>query len=67
MSDTKYLDWPFFEERHRTLAREIGLSAGLLRRREAELRAGLAPIDFGPGPVTVAGYNGVAFTLDGTR
>ncbi|MFC5608580.1 acyl-CoA dehydrogenase family protein [Variovorax soli] len=23
MSDTKYLDWPFFEERHRTLAREL--------------------------------------------
>ncbi|MGR4868476.1 acyl-CoA dehydrogenase family protein [Variovorax sp. LARHSF232] len=23
MSDTQYLDWPFFEERHRTLAREL--------------------------------------------
>jgi len=23
MSDTRYLDWPFFEERHRRLAREI--------------------------------------------
>jgi acyl-CoA dehydrogenase len=23
MSDTTYLDWPFFEERHRTLAREL--------------------------------------------
>jgi acyl-CoA dehydrogenase len=23
MSDTNYLDWPFFEERHRTLAREL--------------------------------------------
>jgi acyl-CoA dehydrogenase len=23
MSDTRYLDWPFFEERHRTLAREL--------------------------------------------
>ncbi|MBS0453130.1 MAG: acyl-CoA dehydrogenase family protein [Proteobacteria bacterium] len=23
MSDTKYLEWPFFEERHRTLAREL--------------------------------------------
>ncbi|MBS0338906.1 MAG: acyl-CoA dehydrogenase family protein [Proteobacteria bacterium] len=23
MSDTKYLDWPFFDERHRTLAREL--------------------------------------------
>src|SRR6478609_3625965 len=23
MSDTRYLEWPFFEERHRTLAREL--------------------------------------------
>src|SRR5688500_81364 len=23
MSDTRYLDWPFFEERHRVLAREL--------------------------------------------
>lgn len=23
MSDTQYLDWPFFEDRHRTLAREL--------------------------------------------
>src|SRR3954466_1559438 len=23
MSDTSYLDWPFFEDRHRTLAREL--------------------------------------------
>jgi acyl-CoA dehydrogenase len=23
MSDTRYLDWPFFDERHRTLAREL--------------------------------------------
>src|SRR5438046_251560 len=23
MADTRYLDWPFFEERHRTLAREL--------------------------------------------
>ena len=23
MSDTRYLDWPFFEDRHRTLAREL--------------------------------------------
>jgi len=23
MSDTRYLDWPFFEERHRTLARQL--------------------------------------------
>ena len=23
MSDTRYLDWPFFEERHRVLARQL--------------------------------------------
>ena len=55
------------DEHHRMLDRELGLSAGLLRRREAQLRAGLAAIDFGLGPVIVAGYNGVAFTLEGRR
>jgi len=49
------------------LARELSLSKALLQRREAQLRAGLAPIDFGPGEVTVAGYNGVAFTLGSPR
>lgn len=28
MSDTRYLDWPFFEDRHRRLAREIDAWAG---------------------------------------
>ena len=48
---------------HRMLARELSLSKALLARREAALSAGLAPIDFGPGPVVVNGYNGAAFTL----
>jgi hypothetical protein len=48
---------------HRMLARELSLSKALLARREAALSAGLAPIDFGPGPVVVTGYNGAAFTL----
>jgi len=51
------------DEHHRMLARELSLSKALLVRREAQLRAGLAPIDFGPGEVAVVGYNGVAFTL----
>jgi alkylation response protein AidB-like acyl-CoA dehydrogenase len=28
MSDTRFLDWPFFEERHRALARELDAWAG---------------------------------------
>ncbi|HEY3888641.1 MAG TPA: glycosyltransferase family 2 protein [Caulobacteraceae bacterium] len=48
---------------HRMLARSLGLSAGLLKRREAVLRDGLAGIDFGPGAVTVQGANAPAFTL----
>jgi glycosyltransferase involved in cell wall biosynthesis len=55
------------DEHHRMLAKELSLSKALLQRREAQLRAGLAPIDFGPGEVTVAGYNGVAFTLGSPR
>jgi len=52
------------DEHHRMLVRELSLSKGLLRRREAQLREGLRPFDFGPGDVTVQGYNGPAFTLD---
>ncbi len=48
---------------HRRLATSLGLSRGLLRRRESTLRDGLAPFDFGPGAVTVQGANGPAFTL----
>ena len=46
------------------LASRLGLSKGLLLRREARLRESLRALDFGPGPVTVRGPNGVAFTLD---
>ena len=55
------------DEHHRMLAQELSLSKAMLQRREAELRAGLAPIDFGPGEVAVTGYNGVAFTLGSPR
>jgi len=52
------------EAHHRMIPGRHGLTQGLLRRREAELRAGLASIDFGPGPVTVQGSNGPAFVID---
>jgi glycosyltransferase involved in cell wall biosynthesis len=51
------------DEHHRMLAARLGLSQGLLRRRAAALREGLAAFDFGPGPVTVQGANGPAFTV----
>ncbi len=47
------------------LARELAISRTLLARREAELRERLRAFDFGPGAVTVCGYNGVVFTIEG--
>lgn len=49
---------------HAMLARRLGLSSGLLRKREARIREALAVFDLGPGPVTVRGPNGPAFILD---
>lgn len=48
---------------HHMLARTLGISQGLLRRREAAVRAGLASIDLGNGPIVARGPNGAAFTL----
>lgn len=48
---------------YRMIAERLSSSRMLLRRHEEELRAGLAPYDFGPGEVEVRGYNGVAFRL----
>jgi glycosyltransferase involved in cell wall biosynthesis len=53
--------WP--SEFHRMLATELSISQGLLRRREAELRAQLKNFDFGPGALFVNGSNGLAFTI----
>jgi glycosyltransferase involved in cell wall biosynthesis len=53
------------EAHHRMIADRLGVSQGLIRRREAALRDGLAPIDFGPGEVVVEGPNGPAFTIPG--
>jgi glycosyltransferase involved in cell wall biosynthesis len=50
---------------HRMLADSLGLSQGLLRRREAPLREALSVFDFGPGEVTVRGPAGPAFVMDG--
>ena len=50
-------------DHHRMLATRLGISRGLLRRRETQLREGLRPFEFGPEPITVQGNNGVAFTL----
>ena len=50
-------------DHHRMLAQRLAVSVGLLRRREARLREGLAPFDFGPGEVKVCGPTGPAFTL----
>lgn len=56
--------WP--AEHHHMLIEKLAISRSLLTRREARLRAGLAPIDLGDGPITVSGSNGPAFVLDRT-
>jgi Glycosyl transferase family 2 len=53
--------WP--AEHHRMLAAQLGISRGLLRRREAQLRHGLSAFDFGTNTITVQGNNGSAFTI----
>lgn len=53
--------WP--AEHHRMLVDTLSASAGFLRRRETQLRAGLAPFDFGPGEVVMTGSNGPAFLI----
>jgi len=50
-------------EHHAMLSDSLSISSGLLQRREAVLRAGLAPFDFGAGAIRVDGANGPAFTL----
>ena len=55
--------WP--EDHHRMLAERLGISRGLLLRREAGLRAELRHHEFGGGAVTVRGPNGPAFVLEG--
>ncbi|MFI4933644.1 MAG: glycosyltransferase family A protein [Caulobacterales bacterium] len=53
------------DEHHRMIADRLGVSLGLLRRREAAIRAGLAPFDFGPGEVVIESPAGPAFSIPG--
>jgi glycosyltransferase involved in cell wall biosynthesis len=48
---------------HKMLSSELSISKGLLKRREATIREGLAPYRFAPESVTVSGNNGPAFKL----
>jgi glycosyltransferase involved in cell wall biosynthesis len=52
-------------DHHQMIADSLAVSKGLLRRREAELREGLAAFDFGEGDVAVVGGNGPAFIITG--
>jgi hypothetical protein len=44
------------------LASQLSISQALLRRRESQIRKGLAPLHF-VGKVTLTGNNGPAFVL----
>ncbi len=48
---------------HEMLISSLAISQALLRRREAGLRASLAPFALPPGQVEFFGVNGAAFTL----
>lgn len=48
---------------HEMLSRELSVSQALLRRREAQIRAGLAAIDLPADRIEVMGNNGPAFEL----
>lgn len=52
------------EEHHRMWANRLAMSAGMVSRREAQIREGLRVFDFGPGPIRVMGSNGPAFTIE---
>jgi hypothetical protein len=51
---------------HRMLAETLAISKGLLVRKEAELRAGIAALDLGRGGISVCGSNGPAFGIEAT-
>ena len=50
-------------DHHRHLIDSLAISAGLLRRREAQIRAGLDPFSFPSERVEVSGNSGPAFIL----
>ncbi|MEP7208387.1 MAG: glycosyltransferase family A protein [Casimicrobiaceae bacterium] len=51
-------------DHHVMLSDTLAISQALLKRREALLRAGLAPFSFPPDGIVVTGYNGPAFRLE---
>jgi glycosyltransferase involved in cell wall biosynthesis len=51
------------QSHHDMLRDRLAISNALLRRREPQLREGLAPYGFAPGTLTVTGGNGAAFVL----
>jgi glycosyltransferase involved in cell wall biosynthesis len=53
------------EDHHQMIADRLAVSQGLLRRREAAVREGLAPFEFGAGEVAVDGRNGPGFVIQG--
>jgi glycosyltransferase involved in cell wall biosynthesis len=53
------------DDHHEMIADRLAISQGLLRRREAAVREGLEPFEFGAGPVSVEGRNGPAFVIEG--
>jgi hypothetical protein len=53
--------WP--QEHHRMLAETLSISQALLRRREAEIREGMAPHGLKSGTISVMGNNGPGFIL----
>ena len=53
--------WPL--SHHQMLTDRLSISIGLLKRREAAIRAGLSAFAFGPGRLVVMGSNGPAFEL----
>ncbi len=48
---------------HRMLVEKLSISKGMIRRREADLRAGLSAHDFGAGELVFEGNNGPAFIV----
>jgi len=51
------------DEHHRMLINELSISKGLLKKREAAIREGLAPYGFASNTITLTGGNGPAFIL----
>lgn len=51
------------DDHHRMLADKLSISQALLRRREAQIREGMAPHRLDSGTISLRGNNGLAFTL----